>query len=240
MSTTTAEAIAFRCNKCWQLTSANTDQAGQSVECVSCSTPLMVPEPTPELIAAGAEFLQEFDPAAHERIDFNESLTKSEIERIARDKVHAEARQDGDIAYLTASRMKRFSGAMIDGIVGIVVTVTGFVLCHVMGLPLAENPEQVNPKALVVLLTLPAVLGICQMFMVASWGQTIGKFCVASKIVNAKGNPPGFFQGVFLRMFVVGLMGAIPFFSLLDVLWIFGEDRRCLHDLIAGTYVIDA
>jgi uncharacterized RDD family membrane protein YckC len=26
---------------------------------------------------------------------------------------------------------------------------------------------------------------------------------------------------------------------LVDALWIFGDERRCLHDLIAGTTVID-
>jgi uncharacterized RDD family membrane protein YckC len=32
------------------------------------------------------------------------------------------------------------------------------------------------------------------------------------------------------------LLGA--FYSIADVLFIFGKDRRCLHDLLAGTRVV--
>jgi uncharacterized RDD family membrane protein YckC len=41
----------------------------------------------------------------------------------------------------------------------------------------------------------------------------------------------------------VSLLGAIPYVgwlvSLVDPLLIFGKDRRCLHDLIADTIVVD-
>jgi hypothetical protein len=35
-----------------------------------------------------------------------------------------------------------------------------------------------------------------------------------------------------------GLLGIIPFYGFVDVLFIFGQERRCLHDLIAGTRVV--
>jgi len=48
----------------------------------------------------------------------------------------------------------------------------------------------------------------------------------------------------WLRNFVSGLPGAIPFlgklYSLVDPLFIFGEQRRCIHDHIADTIVVKA
>jgi uncharacterized RDD family membrane protein YckC len=45
-----------------------------------------------------------------------------------------------------------------------------------------------------------------------------------------------------LRIIVNGIPGALPcigpFYSLADILCIFREDRRCLHDHIAGTKVV--
>lgn len=46
-----------------------------------------------------------------------------------------------------------------------------------------------------------------------------------------------------LRSFVNGLIGAIPcigsIYALVDIVFIFREDRRCLHDLLASTVVVD-
>jgi hypothetical protein len=54
----------------------------------------------------------------------------------------------------------------------------------------------------------------------------------------------GFLRTVVLRQFVPGLIAAVPLvgplFALVDGLCIFGEQRRCLHDRIAGTKVVQA
>ena len=56
------------------------------------------------------------------------------------------------------------------------------------------------------------------------------------------GSEPGFGRAVFLRNVVPGLIAAIPIagplFSVVDLLMIFGRERRCLHDYIAGTRVV--
>ena len=49
-------------------------------------------------------------------------------------------------------------------------------------------------------------------------------------------------QSVFLRNWVPKLIGSVPYlgmlFSLIDSLFIFRDDRRCIHDHIAGTRVV--
>lgn len=75
-------------------------------------------------------------------------------------------------------------------------------------------------------------------------GQTVGKKVVGIRIVRPDGSRASFPRLLFLRYAVPGLIGAIPFvglaFSVLDALFIFGESRRCLHDMIADTIVVTA
>lgn len=78
---------------------------------------------------------------------------------------------------------------------------------------------------------------------IVSNGQTIGKKMAGIRIVRMDGGDEkaGFFRIVFLRSFVAqGLLGIIPLWNLIDILFIFGEERRCLHDKIADTQVINA
>jgi uncharacterized RDD family membrane protein YckC len=73
-------------------------------------------------------------------------------------------------------------------------------------------------------------------------GQTIGKKMVGIRTARMDdGEKAGFFQIVFLRFLIAqGLLGMIPLWGLIDILFIFGSEQRCLHDKIAGTQVLDA
>jgi uncharacterized RDD family membrane protein YckC len=88
------------------------------------------------------------------------------------------------------------------------------------------------------------VLGIINLVMLWKTGQTIGKKIVGMRIVRTDGNRASFPRLFFLRYLVPGIVTAIPIVGLvfwfIDVLWIFGEQRRCVHDLIADTIVVEA
>jgi uncharacterized RDD family membrane protein YckC/Tfp pilus assembly major pilin PilA len=75
-------------------------------------------------------------------------------------------------------------------------------------------------------------------------GQTIGKRLFAIKIVRTDGSRAGLLRIIFLRFLPTSILSSIPFigyiFALLDPLLIFQKSRRCLHDLIADTIVIEA
>ena len=92
-----------------------------------------------------------------------------------------------------------------------------------------------------------------QWTLIAVRGQSLGKKCLRIKIVTGEGQPPGFFCGVIVRNFSRGALAGLQMFGgspivatlasatgLADVLFIFREPPRCLHDHLAGTYVIDA
>lgn len=75
-------------------------------------------------------------------------------------------------------------------------------------------------------------------------GQTLGKKLMKIRIVRSDGVPAELWRLLVLRYLVPTLAGAVPFvgglFSLADPLFIFGDEKRCLHDLLADTIVVDA
>ena len=107
-----------------------------------------------------------------------------------------------------------------------------------------EMMESMNYTGVIIAGVLLLVLMIANLYFLATRGQTLGKMVCKIKIVDLAGQNPGFVKAFLLRSVVPGIIGAVPilgpFFSLADPLFIFREDRRCLHDLIAGTNVVKA
>jgi uncharacterized RDD family membrane protein YckC len=109
---------------------------------------------------------------------------------------------------------------------------------------LTEMMESMNYTGPIIAGVLLLVLLIANLYFLATRGQTLGKMVCKIKIVDMAGQNPGFVKAFLLRSLVPGIIGAVPFlgpfFSLADPLFIFREDRRCLHDQIAGTKVVTA
>ncbi|HEX2658372.1 MAG TPA: RDD family protein [Polyangia bacterium] len=87
-------------------------------------------------------------------------------------------------------------------------------------------------------------LAAYQIYLLSTQGQTLGKRWMKIRIVRLDGSPPGFVHAFLLRSVVSALPRLIPVagnaFSLIDALFIFRQDRRCIHDLIASTRVVPA
>jgi len=75
-------------------------------------------------------------------------------------------------------------------------------------------------------------------------GQTIGKKIMNIKIVSMERKQVGIIKLYTLRYLVFSFVNQIPavgsLINLVNILFIFGKERRCLHDRIAGTCVIKA
>ena len=132
---------------------------------------------------------------------------------------------------LLASRLERFKAAAIDSLLIYVPTV---ILVSVF-----PKKEDIPGFAYAALgLYLLGLLLIQGGFLVAR-GQTIGKKLVNIQIVRSKdGQNGGFVNNVLLRTVVNGLITLIPLYLLVDILFIFSDTKRCLHDRIAGTIVV--
>lgn len=115
-----------------------------------------------------------------------------------------------------------------------------------------EIPDQMSGQLLLgwVLLSIGgSILLFIQCWLLATRGQTLGKKLVGIRIVTVADNAnPGFGKAVGRREIVPGLIGFIlnfvpPLgfvFFVVDSCFIFRADRRCIHDLIAGTKVVKA
>ncbi len=79
-------------------------------------------------------------------------------------------------------------------------------------------------------------------YLLAKYGQTIGKKLVGIRIVTVNNTPVAFPHLILKRYVPMWLLLMVPvvggYLNLINILLIFHSDRRCGHDLIAGTKVI--
>jgi uncharacterized RDD family membrane protein YckC len=138
-----------------------------------------------------------------------------------------------------AGRGTRLGAILIDSLTYLVAMSPALLI---LVNPDMDEPAKIPIFGVVGLLFL--ALFIVNLVMLSKTGQSIGKRILNIKIVRTDGSRAGLGRIFWLRMFIPGLIGGIPLvgpiFSLVDPLFIFQESRRCIHDLIADTIVINA
>jgi len=148
-----------------------------------------------------------------------------------------------------ASRGMRLSAAGLDGVIGMLVLVpamfsmtSALARMFILNEPFAWTTAMSASCAISGLLMF--ALCVITWILVARHGQTIGKKTVGIRVVRSDGSKASLGRIFWLRNVVnmvpslVPLVGSV--YTLVDLLWIFGERQRCLHDLIADTLVIRA
>ena len=136
---------------------------------------------------------------------------------------------------------------LIYFVLTIVAAVIGFAVASVILSGVGDSFNLAGLAVMVVLAGLALlVIFIIQMVLLATRGQTIGKIIMKIRIVDAQtGAHPGWARLILLRTIVNGIIisvlnilpGAGGAYFLVDSLFIFREDHRTIHDLIAGTRV---
>jgi uncharacterized RDD family membrane protein YckC len=135
-----------------------------------------------------------------------------------------------------ASRGSRLSAQFVDGLLFLLIYIP-LVAAAATG---AESEAAAAGSSMLMLLLFFG-LGVVQIFYLTRDGQTIGKKAVKIRIVRYDdGGNPGFVKAVLLRGIVNGFLGIIPLYAFVDILFIFGAEQRCIHDLLAGTKVVNA
>ena len=124
-----------------------------------------------------------------------------------------------------ASRAARFGAAVVDSLILFGALLFGGII---------------HPAAAVV-----AVLAVggLNLWTLHRHRASLGKCSLGLRIVRADGTEAELWRIVFLRWLPVTVIGVIPylgFLTLVDVLFIFGESRQCLHDKLADTIVVNA
>ena len=148
-----------------------------------------------------------------------------------------------------APRQARFFARMADAALLALAGATPFVVAWlwslVNGSPLAFRlsgiAEPDSPWQGAVVFAGATMLAWCvvQMRLLTLRGQTVGKRWMNVRVVRVSDSAnPGFVKAVLVRTVLATLINTAMAGGLVDALLIFREDRRCLHDLLAGTKVI--
>lgn len=142
-----------------------------------------------------------------------------------------------------AGRGMRLAAAIVDGLILVAIMLPLMYMGgYFSGIMTGEQPG-FGTQIMWAVLGFVVFVVVQGMPLNAS-GQTWGKKMLKMKIVDLEGRQPSFATLIGKRYLPVQAVTAIPFvgglFGLVNVLFIFGEERRCLHDLVAGTRVVVA
>ncbi|MGH8704345.1 MAG: RDD family protein [Burkholderiales bacterium] len=135
-------------------------------------------------------------------------------------------------AFELATRWQRLQAAILDGIVI-------WIAIMIAALAGREDPTAMG---VAVWIGIAAVAAI-NLWMVHRYRASIGKKALRIRMVRPDGSEAALWRLILLRGVPQWIVGAVPIInilSLVDVLFIFGRDRRCVHDFIGGTIVVKA
>lgn len=141
-----------------------------------------------------------------------------------------------DLEPVPAHRLTRLAGAVIDVLLLIAVTAGVYGL---MGLSLSTELNEHR--------TLTKLSALPLFFLLQGWtlftrGQTLGKIVVDIRIVQGRSTHRPKPAQLLMRYVPLLLLAAVPKIGpvivLVNAVWIFGRQRRCLHDHLADTRVI--
>jgi uncharacterized RDD family membrane protein YckC len=142
-----------------------------------------------------------------------------------------------------AGRWTRFVAAFVDSFIAMCY---GFPILYLLGFWRYIAAGQQAPFLLTIALS--AISFVCFLvvhgYLLKAKGQTVGKMLTGIRIADLDGNLPDFAKVILLRYLPLSLAALIPvvgpYLSLVDVIFIFGSERRCIHDRLAGTKVVMA
>ena len=152
---------------------------------------------------------------------------------------------DPSLISIVADRGTRLGAAILDGFIfGLMVYMPFFATAGIIGASgPPENAEAISGAvgvafvlALVGFVTWSAIMIV----LLKRNGQSIGKKATGIKVVRSDGSDASLSRLIWLRGVVNWLISIIPFYFVIDALFIFGESRQCLHDKIADTIVVKA
>lgn len=142
-----------------------------------------------------------------------------------------------------ATRGSRLFAVIIDGLLATILVVPA-VLMFPFGFTADGEVDMSEgvPAGLMVAYGVIGVYSLFQLFLLWTRSQTLGKIAMKIRIDEyGSDERAGAVKAVLIRSIVVGMISAVPIigtiFGLVNILFIFGKEQRCIHDLLAGTVV---
>ena len=146
-----------------------------------------------------------------------------------------------------AGRGSRLGAALLDGLVVVVCIEMPIAFGIGFSALVTRNIDFTQSSARIgIAIGLTGLIGFLYFTIkyVRANGQTIAKRWLGIKVVRMDGSKPSLGRMFWMRnaigvaVSIVPIVGVI--YALVDPLFIFGEKRRCVHDLIADTMVVKA
>jgi uncharacterized RDD family membrane protein YckC len=211
-------SLGFYCPRCGKQVLVQYLRPGDDALCRSCGERVAVPEsavPTEERPGYELE-------AANRRLQGLEGQASVEVKELA-------------------SRLSRLIASFVDALVMMVFAIPLYIiLISRYGGSLLDSSDAFR----ITWIGIPSLfffVGVNSYFW-ATRGQSIGKMALGIRIVHLDGEMATWGRIVGLRVLPMQLLSWIPYIggviSLVDVLFIFRANRRCLHDEIARTKVV--
>jgi uncharacterized RDD family membrane protein YckC len=145
-----------------------------------------------------------------------------------------------EIALQDASRGARLGSALIDMLLLLVIILPLALFLGVFE-NLGDTPPPLGTTILMAVISLGLYFAMNGKLLYEN-AQTIGKKFNGIKIVNLDGSKPSI-QDLIVKRYIpyfgfpyIPYIGGIV--NLVNLCFIFGKERRCLHDKIAGTKVV--
>ena len=142
---------------------------------------------------------------------------------------------------ILASRWKRLGASIIDVLLMMIVTIPAIYFTGGFDMIFDGIKPSIGYNLTMVIFGIIVFILINGKLLLND-GQTIGKFFFGIKIITLDGNLPLINEHLLKRYAIYFILGHIPFagglLSLINILFIFGEKRRCIHDLAGGTKVV--
>jgi uncharacterized RDD family membrane protein YckC len=135
------------------------------------------------------------------------------------------------------------AGTLIDAFLSILIILPILSALDFFQSSIAGNQMVFTRQVIVTALSL-IILTVLHGYLIYKNGQTIGKYVVGTKIVKLDGDKQSVGKILVLRYYLIALVTLIPIvgnlIGIIDSLFIFRNDHRCIHDHIAGTKVVNA
>lgn len=153
----------------------------------------------------------------------------------------AELVEENKQEYRLASRWRRLFASIVDSIVMMVLIIPLMYFTGAFDDIMAGGEPSLIYNLVLGLVGVIVFVVINGHFLISS-GQTVGKKLLNIRIVTDQGKHAEFGVLVTRYAFYLGVP-LIPviggMINLVNILFIFNSTKQCLHDKIAGTYVID-
>ena len=140
-----------------------------------------------------------------------------------------------------ASRWSRVWAFVIDGLIYAAAMIPVALYTNLFDRAVSNGAVELHEQIMMFIYGWVVFL-LCHGYLLQKKGQTIGKNVMEIAIVDMDGKQIGLFNIVIKRILPMSIFVYIPvigqFISILNYLFVFRKNRRCLHDLIAGTQVV--